>query len=242
MNDKNKIIQLLTAAVLLLSSLFLSSGSVFAQEYDPQQQGSISIALDDIDTDLANVVFNCYKVADPADGMQLIWVPADGFEGLASDFFDLETAEDMQKAARVLEEMTASANLSGSQVKTDSAGKAVFEALDQGVYLITQKDTANYGIVEPFLVFLPYTLEGTQWVYDVSAQVKGEAIEPESTPTPTPEEEEEDVPPKKPSENQPAETGDSSNVIFMIWLAVAAGGICFMAGIKLLTRKRDAQE
>lgn len=242
MNSKKEAIRMFMAAALLLSVLLFCPGTVRAQEYDSERQGSISIALDDIDTDFSGAAFVCYKVAELADGEEMVWEPVDDLAGITSDFFDRETAREMQEAARVLEDQVVSANLSGSEAKTDSAGKAVFAQLPQGMYLIVQKDTGSYGAVEPFLVSVPYTSEGTQWVYDVCAQVKGEPLEAEKPSPPAKESEVKQpvVTQEPPSKRETVKTGDTSNVIAICCLAAAAGILCVAFGTGLLIRKRKS--
>lgn len=56
-----------------------------------------------------------------------------------------------------------------------SDGTITFPSLEHGVYLVYQTAEAGYGVVDPFLVFLPYTnLDGDGWIYDVTASPKAE--------------------------------------------------------------------
>lgn len=232
MNSKTIIICIVMVLALSVSPLYMSAGFVYAQEYDESRQGSITIELDDIDTDFSDVVFICYKVADPVPGAETNWATVPGLEGIASDFFHLENAQEMHEAAGILKEKAATAALPGIEAKTGSTGRAVFSSLDLGVYLVVQKDTADYGIVEPFLVTVPYTSEGSQWVYDVHTQTKGERLEEETQSAPPHKE-------SKPPAGTVAKTGDDFNITFVAIFAVLSGMICIISGFVYLKREKS---
>ena len=79
-------------AVLLMGSL--SSASVYAQDYDSNRKGSITVNLDDLDTEFSGVAFTCYKVADVNAGVNLLWDIAPELAAVPLDLNELETAED----------------------------------------------------------------------------------------------------------------------------------------------------
>lgn len=66
------------------------------------------------------------------------------------------------------------ANKVGSEVKTDVNGVAAFTGLDLGIYLVVE--TTSPAIVtrpcEPFLVAVPMTTDGDDWLYDVHVYPK----------------------------------------------------------------------
>ena len=66
---------------------------------------------------------------------------------------------------------------------TDADGKLVFEDLNEGIYLIRQKNgKKTYGVIAPFLVCVPMEENG-EILYDIHTKTKGEEIQ-KITPTP----------------------------------------------------------
>lgn len=65
--------------------------------------------------------------------------------------------------------------------KTDGNGDVYFPSLDQGLYLILSEKVSSNGMIyqsSPSLILLPSLDEiNNEWIYDVSANVKGEEIE-----------------------------------------------------------------
>lgn len=66
------------------------------------------------------------------------------------------------------------ANMVGSEVKTDANGVAAFTGLELGIYLVVE--TTSPAIVtrpcDPFLVAVPMTTDGDDWLYDVHVYPK----------------------------------------------------------------------
>lgn len=214
-------IWILVLAVWLMGSV--PSASVYAQDYDSSREGSVTINLDDLGTEFSNVVFTCYKVADVDTGVNLRWVLATELEHLSLDLNALKTAGEYQDTANLLKTEVGKTSISGQQAKTDASGQAVFTALEQGVYLLVQTDTASYGTVEPFLVAIPYTENGSEWVYDVQTETKGE---------PLPEE--------KKEEGEQPRTGDDQDIMRQTLITVCAGGIVILsATVWYKRRKKD---
>lgn len=75
-----------------------------------------------------------------------------------------------------------------------SEGKALFDKLSTGLYLILQTDTAEgYNPLAPFLVTLPYIVEGKE-TYNVSVSAKAELKRVPSKPTSPPKDLDEKLP------------------------------------------------
>lgn len=212
-------------AVLLMGSL--SSASVYAQDYDSSRKGSITINLDDLDTEFSGVAFTCYKVADVNAGVNLLWDIAPELAAVPLDLNELETAEDYQEAANLLASEIGNTSITGQQVTTDAFGKAVFLSLEQGVYLLVQTDKASYGTVEPFLIGIPYTENGTEWVYDVQTETKGE-------PLPAEQKQEKEVDKTEPK------TGDNNDIAGWTVIMVCSGvAVILSATFWYKRRKKD---
>lgn len=74
-----------------------------------------------------------------------------------------------------------------SRVQTaDAKGRAAFENVECGLYLIVQTTAADgYEAVKAFVVSMPMSVEG-EWTYNVTAKPKAERTpEPQPTPEPT---------------------------------------------------------
>lgn len=210
-------------AVLLMGSL--SSASVYAQDYDSNRKGSITVNLDDLDTEFSGVAFTCYKVADVNAGVNLLWDIAPELAAVPLDLNELETAEDYQEAANLLASEIGNTSITGQHVTTDASGKAVFPSLEQGVYLLVQTDKASYGTVEPFLIGIPYMEDGSEWVYDVQTETKGEPLS-EKPKQDTEKDAEKDATEK---DTTNPKTGDGNNLSGWMVLMVCAGVVLILS-------------
>lgn len=233
-------------AVLLIG--WMSSASVFAQDYDSSAKGSITMTLEDIETTFEGTSFSCYKVADPDVGNTLQWKWIEGLQDVPVDLNQLQTAEDYKNAAETLAAKVIEIGLSGQQAQADAAGQVVFASLEQGVYLLVQEETAEYGIVEPFLIAIPYMDNGSEWVYDVKTQTKGtkkESMSSESPNSPTTEKEKKETSSTQ-TKNKTGvrtggstKTGDSNPVeLYMILFVLAGCGIVIVDVIWYRRRRR----
>lgn len=224
---------MLAVAALLIGCL--SASSVYAMEYDATRKGSITIRLDDIGTEFSGVAFHCSKVADVVQGTALEWKWEEGLEASAPDIGDLETAEDYQNAAKKLAGAVEKLSIEKSQAVTDAEGKASFPSLEQGIYLVEQKETGNYGVVDPFLVMIPYTDMGGEWVYDIETETKGEKL-----PTVPEKPENPKSPAKVTKTEQKVKTADTSPVEDMFLLFFLSGGAVIATGCWMY--KKTARE
>lgn len=126
--------------------------------------------------------------------------------------------------------------------KTDARGEVIFGELEQGVYLVQAAEKNPYGVMDPYLIHLPYWDElagaGGDWVYAAKS-------EPKASPYP-PKKPEKPNKPGKPSGQEgtsekhasTAQTGDdrTSIGIYLFLLAGSAAGGAF------LLRKKERQE
>jgi LPXTG-motif cell wall-anchored protein len=81
----------------------------------------------------------------------------------------------------------------GDTLQIDDNGKALFDELELGLYLVVQYDAAEgYEKVSPFLVTVPVNINGS-YIYQVDATPKvgtlkqSGQVQPGVTPTPTPD-------------------------------------------------------
>lgn len=222
-------------AVLLAGCMF--SASVYAQDYESGRKGSITLELDDIGTEYAGTEFSCTKIADvDTETTVLKWKLIEELQDISVDLQGLQSAGEYQKAAEQIEEAVQNRNLTKTIKQADENGRVIFDDLEQGVYLLAQTDTAEYGTTDTFLAAVPYTSQGTEWVYDVVTQTKGEHL-PKEQPTPTPMPEQDKEEPVKPSG---AKTGDDTPVMTLgAVLIVSAAALLIIGTHGIPAEKKD---
>lgn len=241
---KNKIYSIgILMAVLLIG--WMSSASVFAQNYADNKKGSITLILEDIETAFSGTSISCYLVANPERGDVLQWKWIEDLRGVVVDFDQLKTAEDYNNAAKTLAAKVKEIGLAGQKAQFDESGQVVFASLEQGVYLLVQEDVGEYGIVKPFLVAIPYVENGSEWVYDVKTRTKGIKKESVSSESPTTEKG------KKERTNteikaktgvragSSTKTGDSNWIEFYMFLLVLAGSGVIIIDIIWYKKKKE---
>lgn len=190
-----------------ITSLFLSL--VFACLFTGSLSAADPVQVPDL-TAQGSVRLN--MEADTPDGpvpvgggkLSLYMVASVGFRNghmtyeLTADFSgsgaDLSVLGD-EELAVTLRDYALSRDLDHRSESADESGRALFGALETGLYLINQSETpAGYFPIKPFLVSLPLAEDG-KWVYDVDASPKmgfyssvptSSSTVPEVTPTPTP--------------------------------------------------------
>lgn len=217
------------AAVFLMMAVWLAE-PVFASgrnDYESGRECSILIELEDLGTPKEGSDFCVYQIGTVNADIVLQFQILDVYRDAGIDLNSLVLAEDQENAAKKFSGMLNQDTLvkDGS---TDRDGKLDLGPLAQGVYLVVQKSTANYGKVDPFLVFLPYYIEDNgeyQWVYDLTVSPKALKLQkPSKDPEPEQPKQEPENPPK--SEGiHPLRTGDSQNLIGYLLLAVLSMGV-----------------
>ncbi|MEG1878508.1 MAG: hypothetical protein RR211_02650 [Pseudoflavonifractor sp.] len=176
-------------SVLLLAAVLLPAAARAAAPV-----GSITVQLNAAHyagASVSGVGTTLWRVADRVgEG----YVPVPDCKNSGADLGQLHNAGEQAAAAKVLADFLAGAQIAGVSASTDSAGKAYFPNLDGGLYLLKVADCPG-GTTAPFLVALPLGRpDGTGWLYDVTAEPKGNPYPedppttppPKVTPTPTP--------------------------------------------------------
>ena len=164
--------------LMLLLAVVMSSSVVRADA----AKGSITIQLNDIGTDMEDVEFNAYLVANETDENAYSWQSVAEFQGAGVQFNDLKTNADYRTAATTLAAYDGKKSVIPSVAKTDKTGKLIWNNLENGIYLVEQAKQNNYGAVVPFLVAIPTNDGNNGLLYDVTVSAKGEYT-PTSTPT-----------------------------------------------------------
>lgn len=168
----------LFAAALILLSLCVPA---FAHDVpDENALGSIEVTVRYSGKPVSGGRLTCIRVGEvhEDDGNYSFQRVVDG-----------EPLEDIQdpELPQTLADFAKENKLTGTTLTVGSAGTATFEDLELGLYLIIQETPAKgYSALKPFLVSVPYMVDG-KYEYDVTAQVKSELERiPETTKAPAP--------------------------------------------------------
>ena len=168
-----------------LVTLFLRSMTGYAVERGDECSDmpcSMTIQLEDLGTRPDHTVFEVYQVGVAEVDQEVQFRLLDRYRNtgltLEPSVFAEKQEETVIKLIKAVEKSTPV-----REEKADENGVLQMENLDQGVYLVKQKDIADYGKVAPFLVFLPYETEGKR-EYNLIISPKAERVEEAQTDIP----------------------------------------------------------
>lgn len=226
---------LLAAAVLLLGGL--PSASAYDQGYDSTRAASITIVLPDLGTERNGVPFTCYRVGVPEEGNGLRWELIPELSHVSVDLSGTLSARESQQAALELEAALAGLDVTDFMGTTDETGVVVFSDLPQGVYLVVQTQTKDYGTVAPFLVAAPYADEN-EWVYEVVTEPKAESLETPTEEPPSEPEKETEEPESDHKAPSDVKTGDTTNWMGYAAIFVAAAAVVLLLLVKGFKKNR----
>lgn len=193
------------------------------------------------EVNLSDTVFHIHKAAVMANGE---WALTEEFQDAGVTFEDT-SASQMKKNAELLCDYAIENSISGETEKTGDSGRASFEKLDMGMYLIYQdsdrvweEEGQKTGFRSaPFLVSIPSRDTEGNTVWAVTAEPKNEWI--------TYEEEK----PGKDPENHgnwvqeilgAAQTGDPTRIMDIIMLLSTSAAITVMAAKFRQYRKKGS--
>ena len=164
---RRKMIALCVAVLLMLNC----SMSVFAQDFDPQKTGSISVTLTQQKNEkpIVGAELSVYYVATVHKDVfgKLSYVYTDAFENAEIDIADPSIAIKLEAFA--LEQ-----SLPSVKITTDENGTATCKELALGLYFIRQSSAVEgFAPCTPFMVTLPGTNDDG-YVYEVNASPKTE--------------------------------------------------------------------
>lgn len=189
---------LLRAACLTALVLALVLCGARAQAIDLGQIGSIALVrCDGEGKPLAGREYWLYRVGAAVSGGEGVqFVLSEEFGGSGAALDDPSASHLAQQLAGYVQEHP---ELSRKEATADAQGRAAFEGLECGLYLVMQAPTDAqdaYERMTPFVVTLPMHGEaGEGWAYEVLARPKASPTgtpAPEQTPEPS-------QPPKEPS-------------------------------------------
>ena len=212
----------------LVLALLLSLCAARADALDLNKTGAIALEMKDTDgAVITGGVFRLYRVGEAAiRDNNLCFDLTDDFAGSGVSLDDLSQSG----LAAALADYAAAHDLPCAEQTADAQGRAAFENVACGLYLIMQKaPESDYGYerMTAFLVSMPMAGDTADWTYSVTARPK---VERTIVPTPTPQ------PTAPPDEPHLPQTG------LLLWpvLAMAAAGLAlFVCGwVVFFSRKR----
>lgn len=213
-------------AVLLLFLFGFSTTALALEVPDLNRSGGITVTMQDPDT-LAAVpggTVTLYRVADvkKENNADFSFVLTGSFSGSNARLDTLDAA-----LAQQLADYAAAQPLGGETKDIGADGRAVFENLTPGLFLLVQHTAAEgYYAVKPFLVSIPLEEADGSYTYAVDATPKMELLNKEPVPD-TPSEPDTPGSPTQPGGGP--QTGDSSRQ--SLWIALMAASL---AGIVLV--------
>lgn len=120
--------------------------------------------------------FEIWKIGNIRPTGQADYELLEAYSSLGIDIEGLTSSKNKEVAERLLNHVPQP----GIRATTNSQGKAVFNGLESGLYLICQYSSnasaANYNKAGPFLVSVPSYVDGV-WVYDIITRPKTVLVE-----------------------------------------------------------------
>ena len=173
---------LLTACVLCI---LVPAGHVFAySDVDQTKKGSLTISMNGG----AGFDFRIYKIGTFGRG-GAVFEPTDELNKLNLDLgdsgkIDLGSGKWNSYAATLANYAHAYLGEAMSPAETDAGGKALFQSVKPGVYLVLGESRVADGkkyTFSPILISVPTSTDGSSWNYDVTAEAKfsTEPVQPE---------------------------------------------------------------
>lgn len=191
---------------------------------------SINISLKDMKTPMENVRFEVYKVG-----------VLDGAEPVIDQRFQVPTfpheAYILDRTARKISEMLT--EKAGKSAVTDTSGFLSFDGLESGVYLIRMSGKNPYGVISPFLVFLPRFEDGVE-VHSIEVEPKASPPDLEDLPR-----DEGNIPEPPPARESPVtspdkvQTGDATRIKGYVILTILSLIICAALLPEIKARKGE---
>lgn len=172
MKRRNSAFLLLLAAAAFLFTAILVSAADIVPDYSRDGSSSIRVSFEDKETGEA-------VSGGTLELIQVASLAGDHFEALeefaaaeiGTALLESESLSDPDLAAK-LAAYAGEKGIRGAAVGIDESGKAAYESLPLGVYLVIETEAAEgYQTVRPFLVTIPF-LDGDHYIYDVDATPK----------------------------------------------------------------------
>lgn len=239
--------------IVLAAVLLVTASGVRASENDAV---TLKVSLPDLNTSAEHVGIAVYQVAEPeipGKTDKFVWIPSLNDIGITPE--ELDTAASVRETAEKLVQEVQKKEIPSRNAMTDQSGTVLFAGLKPGGYLITQMSgQETYGKIQNTLIFLPYTDESGMEIFHGEAMVKAEKPEcPEPSPTSAPRVTVTPVEKNPGSGNEPsyhygsgdqivykktARTGDSTQILPVLILLIAASAALAALGIIIYKRRK----
>lgn len=158
-NKKEKI--LFSLGFVLIA--FFCSVCICSAKENAERLCSITLELQDTGMMKGNYGFQVYRIGEAEMEGELRYRLMNVYQYLGVDLNQLYLAGQQREAARRFRSALSLSTLVREGC-TDQEGKLCFETMSPGVYLVIQSDHTSDVEIEPFLVFLPYYIDGG-WEY-----------------------------------------------------------------------------
>jgi len=239
--------------IVLAAVLLVTASGVRASENDAV---TLKVSLPDLNTSAEHVGIAVYQAAEPeipGKTDKFVWIPSLNDIGITPE--ELDTAASVRETAEKLVQEVQKKEIPSRNAMTDQSGTVLFAGLKPGGYLITQTSgQETYGKIQNTLIFLPYTDESGMEIFYGEAMVKAEKPEcPEPSPTSVPRVTVTPVEKNPGSGNEPsyhygsgdqtvytktARTGDSTQILPVLILLIAASAALAALGIIIYKRRK----
>lgn len=167
-----------TCGLLVLLCVLLAAGAMAAGRVDTERSCSLTAEFSHEGMPFADVQLRIYRVAKFAASGELSLT--EEFSEMSVDFVELDQAA-WRKLAQTLSAYVISDGIEPTATaKTDVNGKAVFEGLKPGVYLVVGDSClteTHYFIPAPAMVAIPATDADDKWDYEQAIKLKYESGE-----------------------------------------------------------------
>lgn len=167
-NIGRNILILLTVFSMLLGS----SHAVQAGIYQEGRRGSITVDMVHQGTPVAGLELLLYRVGSLGNGNYINFILDASLRDSGVDLNALTTAEASRAAADTLAKLVRESGIVPVSAVTDEKGRAVFPNLEQGMYLMVEKNIDEKVSISPLLAAIPYMEDGENWIYDITAAPK----------------------------------------------------------------------
>lgn len=173
----------LALSLVLIASSFLCAPWVNALiPLDPDASASLTLSYQKEGTPFADLTVGIYRVAGAfADGSFELIPP---FSSFPVSIYDITAQEQWKNLADTLYSYIVSRRIApDAQAVTDGQGRAVFEALPTGLYLVEElvaDNSAGTYRFNRFMVYLPMPQEDGSYLYNVQANPKCTAFVPKT--------------------------------------------------------------
>lgn len=216
--------------IVLAAVLLVTASGVRASENDAV---TLKVSIPDLNTSAEHVGIAVYQAAEPeipGKTDKFVWIPSLNDIGITPE--ELDTAASVRETAEKLVQEVQKKEIPSRNAMTDQSGTVLFAGLKPGGYLITQTSgQETYGKIQNTLIFLPYTDESGMEIFYGEAMVKAEKPE---CPEPSYHYGSGDQTVYK----KTARTGDSTQILPVLILLIAASAALAALGIIIYKRRK----